>query len=179
MLRFLFDRLLILPVLFHLGQVFLVHGLAHRLEQFDFCGKQVGLDAFGLIITPLVQAANLVKHGFVGVVFGHQRGDRRQHSQECGGYRHQKKLFDDTRCFFYITNDWKKPAEQIVFEANGRCNQENLLAQLKGDVRLAHRAGGQPALELGVHGRRFVGLEPECLGRVDVAGGGALARESP
>ena len=50
-------------------------------------------------------------------------------------YRGQKRLFDDARCFFYITNDWDKPAEEIVFEANGRCNQENLLAQLKGDVR--------------------------------------------
>lgn len=49
--------------------------------------------------------------------------------------RGQKKLSDDTRCFFYITNEWEKPAEEIVFEANGRCNQENLLAQLKGDVR--------------------------------------------
>ena len=47
----------------------------------------------------------------------------------------QKKLFDDARCFFYITNDWQRPAEEIVFEANGRCNQENLLAQLKGDTR--------------------------------------------
>jgi hypothetical protein len=47
----------------------------------------------------------------------------------------QAKLFDDSRCFFYITNDREKPAEEIVFEANGRCNQENLLAQLKGDVR--------------------------------------------
>jgi hypothetical protein len=47
----------------------------------------------------------------------------------------QKKLFDDARCFFYITNDWEKPAEEIVFDANRRCNQENLLAQLKGDVR--------------------------------------------
>ena len=50
-------------------------------------------------------------------------------------YQGQKRLFDDERCFFYITNDWEKPAEEIVFEANGRCNQENLLAQLKGDVR--------------------------------------------
>jgi Transposase DDE domain group 1 len=55
--------------------------------------------------------------------------------KELDVYRGQKKLFDDARCFFYITNDWQKPAEQIVFEANGRCNQENLLAQLKGDVR--------------------------------------------
>ncbi len=50
-------------------------------------------------------------------------------------YRGQKKLFDDGRCFFYITNDEEQSAEEIVFEANGRCNQENLLAQLKGDVR--------------------------------------------
>lgn len=55
--------------------------------------------------------------------------------KELDVYRGQKKLSDDTRCFFYITNDWEKPAEEIVFEANGRCNQENLLAQLKGDVR--------------------------------------------
>jgi hypothetical protein len=55
--------------------------------------------------------------------------------KELDVYRGQKKLFDDARCFFYITNDDEKPAEEIVFEANGRCNQENLLAQLKGDVR--------------------------------------------
>ena len=55
--------------------------------------------------------------------------------KELDVYRGQKKLFDDARCFFYITNDWEKPAEEIVFEANRRCNQENLLAQLKGDVR--------------------------------------------
>ena len=29
----------------------------------------------------------------------------------------------------------KSRREEIVFEANGRCNQENLLAQLKGGVR--------------------------------------------
>jgi hypothetical protein len=50
-------------------------------------------------------------------------------------HRGQKKLFDDSRCFFYITNDWAMPAEEIVFSANARCNQENLLAQLKGDVQ--------------------------------------------
>jgi hypothetical protein len=50
-------------------------------------------------------------------------------------HKGQQKLFDDSLCFFYITNDWEKPAEDIVFEANGRCNQENLLQQLKSDVR--------------------------------------------
>jgi Transposase DDE domain group 1 len=55
--------------------------------------------------------------------------------KELDVYRGQKRLFDNARCFFYITNDWNKPAEEIVFEANHRCNQENLLAQLKGGVR--------------------------------------------
>ena len=55
--------------------------------------------------------------------------------KELDVYRGQQRLFDDARCFFYLTNDWEVPAEEIVFEANGRCNQENLLAQLKGDVR--------------------------------------------
>ena len=47
----------------------------------------------------------------------------------------QKKLFDDTRCFFYITNDRETPVEEIVFLANDRCDQENLLQQLKSGVR--------------------------------------------
>jgi hypothetical protein len=55
--------------------------------------------------------------------------------KELDVYCGQKRLFDDARCFFHITNDEEKPAEEIVFDANGRCNQENLLAQLKGDVR--------------------------------------------
>jgi hypothetical protein len=36
---------------------------------------------------------------------------------------------------FYITNDWESTAAEIVFAANDRCNQENLVAQLKGGVR--------------------------------------------
>lgn len=49
-------------------------------------------------------------------------------------HRGQEKLFDDSRCFFYITNDWDKPAEEIVFEANDRCHQENVIEQLKNGV---------------------------------------------
>jgi hypothetical protein len=45
------------------------------------------------------------------------------------------RLFDEIRYFFYITNDWKAPAEEIVFLANERCNQENLLEQLKNGVQ--------------------------------------------
>jgi hypothetical protein len=47
----------------------------------------------------------------------------------------QLKLFDTDRCFFYITNDWISEAEEIVFEANQRCNQENDIQQDKSDVR--------------------------------------------
>src|SRR3990172_5078212 len=47
----------------------------------------------------------------------------------------QKKLFDHSRCFFYITNDWEPPAEEIVFDANDRCDQENLVQQHKSGVR--------------------------------------------
>jgi hypothetical protein len=48
----------------------------------------------------------------------------------------QLKLFDDSKCFFYITNDRESPAEEIVFEANGRCAQENnVIQQTKSDVR--------------------------------------------
>jgi hypothetical protein len=49
--------------------------------------------------------------------------------------RGEKELFDDIRYFFYITNDWKTPAEKIVFLANKRCDQENLIEQLKNGVR--------------------------------------------
>ena len=44
-------------------------------------------------------------------------------------------LFDDVRYFFYITNQRDWSAQQIVFSANDRCNQENLLAQLHGGCR--------------------------------------------
>jgi hypothetical protein len=46
-----------------------------------------------------------------------------------------KVLFDDYRYFFYLTNDRKTAATDIVCLANERCNQENLHAQLKSGVR--------------------------------------------
>jgi hypothetical protein len=45
------------------------------------------------------------------------------------------RLFDDYVYFYYLTNDQTSSAATIVFEANQRCNQENLHAQLKGGVR--------------------------------------------
>ena len=47
----------------------------------------------------------------------------------------EKLLFDRIEYFFYITNDWVSEAEEIVFSANDRCDQENLLAHLHGGVR--------------------------------------------
>jgi hypothetical protein len=46
----------------------------------------------------------------------------------------EKLLFDDVRYFFYITNIAELEQEQLVWVANNRCNQENLLAQLHGGV---------------------------------------------
>jgi hypothetical protein len=47
----------------------------------------------------------------------------------------QLVLLERYRYFFYITNDRTTAADEIVFLANGRCNQENLIAQLKGAVK--------------------------------------------
>ena len=56
---------------------------------------------------------------------------RKNISKEKGELR----LHDEIRYFFYITNDWVPEADEIVFCANDRCNQENLLAQLHSGCR--------------------------------------------
>ena len=48
--------------------------------------------------------------------------------------RGEQRLFDDIVYFFYLTNKRDIPAEEIVWESNERCNQENLIAQLKSGV---------------------------------------------
>ncbi len=47
-------------------------------------------------------------------------------------------LFDDVKYFFYITNDRALSREDVVREANERCDQENLIEQLKNGVRALH-----------------------------------------
>jgi hypothetical protein len=47
----------------------------------------------------------------------------------------EQRLFDDIRYFFYLTNDRTSAPEAIVPAANGRCNQENLIEQLKNGAR--------------------------------------------
>ncbi len=56
---------------------------------------------------------------------------RKNISQEKG----ERRLLDEVRYFFYITNDRTATAAEIVFGCNDRCDQENLLAQLAGGVR--------------------------------------------
>jgi hypothetical protein len=41
---------------------------------------------------------------------------------------------EEIRYFFYITNDWVSDAHEIVFSANDRCHQENLIQQLHHGV---------------------------------------------
>jgi len=44
------------------------------------------------------------------------------------------RLFDEIRYFFYVTNDPRMAAEEVVGHANARCDQENLIEQLKNGV---------------------------------------------
>ena len=55
---------------------------------------------------------------------------RKNISVEQGDHR----LFDQIRYSFYLTNDRHTAADQVVFLANDRCNQENLIDQLKHGV---------------------------------------------
>jgi len=43
-------------------------------------------------------------------------------------------LFPEVRYFFYLTNDWETPAEQLVVKANGRCQQEKIIGQHKSEI---------------------------------------------
>ena len=49
----------------------------------------------------------------------------------------QGRFYLDYTYLFYLTNDWDSTPAQIVFSANDRCQQENLLAQLAA-VRALH-----------------------------------------
>ena len=49
----------------------------------------------------------------------------------------QGRLFEKYRYFFYITNETQPTPAEIVFSANDRCQQENLIAQLKA-LRALH-----------------------------------------
>jgi hypothetical protein len=46
----------------------------------------------------------------------------------------ERRLFDDIRYFLYVTNDREMTKAEVVFFANDRCNQENVIGQLKTGV---------------------------------------------
>lgn len=52
--------------------------------------------------------------------------------------RGETALFDEYRYFFYITNDRALSIDEVVHEARQRCNQENLISQLKNGVHALH-----------------------------------------
>ena len=63
------------------------------------------------------------------------------------------RLFEEYRYFFYHhQRPRRRRPTQIVFQANDRCDQENLIAQLKGGVQGPDDPGGQPGEQLGLHG---------------------------
>jgi len=49
--------------------------------------------------------------------------------------RGESVLFDDVRYLFYITNNRSMTPSGVVRSAHGRCNQENLIKQLKSGAR--------------------------------------------
>jgi DDE family transposase len=52
--------------------------------------------------------------------------------------RGENVLFSEYRYFFYITNDRDMTAEEVIDQARQRCNQENLISQLRSGVRALH-----------------------------------------
>jgi hypothetical protein len=52
----------------------------------------------------------------------------------------QARLFDEIRWRFYLTNDREGSRRELVFKANDRCDQENLIAQLKGGAHALRAA---------------------------------------
>ena len=46
----------------------------------------------------------------------------------------QIRLWDDTRYFFYITNIEEMSTAEVVYFCNDRCNQENLIEQIKNGL---------------------------------------------
>jgi hypothetical protein len=57
----------------------------------------------------------------------------------------ERLLFDDIRYFFYITNDRSLEPAEVVKLANERCNQENLISQLKSEANGIHAPLGDLA----------------------------------
>jgi hypothetical protein len=75
-------------------------------------------------------------------------------------------LFEDIKYFFYITNHTAYSAEQIVALANGRCDQENVIEQLKNGVNAMRMPVDDLLSNSGLYGDECLGLESESLVRI-------------
>jgi len=115
--------------------------------------------------------------------------------------RGELALFDDVRHFFYLTNNRSMTASGVVRSANDRCNQENLIKQLKSGARALQMpvdnlesnwaymvmgslgwtldAGGQSSEQLGLHGDGVTGVDLKGVVRVALAGAGPMETEAP
>jgi hypothetical protein len=96
--------------------------------------------------------------------------------------RGEQALFDDVRYFFYLTNDSTRSASEVVFTANDRCDQENLIEQLKNAVRALHAPVDNlvsPGAPGGVHGDGVAGLDAEGVVCVEPAGDGSVEGQTP
>jgi hypothetical protein len=56
--------------------------------------------------------------------------------------RGEEVLFDEVLYFFYITNLRELPGREVIFEANGRCDQENLFGQFHGAMGVMRMPAG-------------------------------------
>ena len=81
----------------------------------------------------------------------------------------EQVLFDEIRYFFYITNRVDYIGEQIVSLANGRCNQENVIEQLKNGVNAMRMPVDDLLSNCGLHGDDLLGLEPQGVVRLALA----------
>ena len=82
----------------------------------------------------------------------------------------QMRLFEEYRYFFYITNDRTMTAEEVVFSANDRCDQENLIAQLKSGVQALTAPVDDLVSNWAYMVMGVVGVEPQGLERPAGAG---------
>ena len=78
-------------------------------------------------------------------------------------------LFEEIRYFFYITTRTDLSAAEVVACANQRCDQENVIEQLKNGVKRPARAVVRLGQQLGLHGYGDAGLEPQVVVRDDDA----------
>ena len=90
-----------------------------------------------------------------------------------------KLLYERYDYFFYITNDRKRSANQVVLDANQRCAQEKLIGELKSGVHALRSPLDGLVSNWGVHGDVVARMEHEGLAGADAPRTRPLEREVP